>query len=213
MCGRTVLADPSEIAEWFDVEVPGDFPPRYNIAPTQLLAVIRTPRKLEMLRWGIVRAPKRPPQINMRVEQILATANRQKRCLVVVDGFYEWQKIGPTARQPFLLKDADGHPLGMGGVWHTATSSDGEVLESVAIMTCPPKPPVDAIHDRMPLIIPREAYGRWIDPCADVTDLLQPTTTTLVTVPVSAYVNSPKNDGPQAIERVEPRATAQGALF
>ncbi len=90
MCGRTVLANPHDVGEWFDVEIPGDLPPRYNIAPTQLIAIIRTPHKLELLKWGIVRAPKRPPQINMRVEQILATANRQKRCLVVTDGFYEW---------------------------------------------------------------------------------------------------------------------------
>jgi putative SOS response-associated peptidase YedK len=215
MCGRTVLANPQDIAEWFDVEVPGDFPPRYNIAPTQLIAVIRTPRKLEMLKWGIARAEKRPPQINMRVEQILKTANKQRRCLVVVDAFYEWHKTGPaaSARQPFLLKDADGHPLGMGGVWSKATTSDGEVLESVAILTCPPSPPVTAIHDRMPLIIPHNAYARWLNVSADVTDLLQPTKTTLVAVPVSSYVNSPKNDGPQAIEPVEPRGPTQGALF
>jgi putative SOS response-associated peptidase YedK len=215
MCGRTVLVDPSAIADWFDVEVPGELPPRYNIAPTQLIAVIRTPRKLELLKWGIVREPKRPPQINMRVEQILKTANRQKRCLVVVDGFYEWKKAPgqKSGGQPYLLKDAEGHPLGMGGVWHSTTTADGEVLESVAIMTCPPKPPVDDIHDRMPLVIPREAYGLWLNSSADVTTLLRPTKTTLVTVPVSGYVNSPKNDGPQAIERVEPRAPPQGALF
>ncbi len=100
----------------------------------------------------------------------------------------------------------------MGGVWHTTTSGDGEVLESVAIMTCPPKPPVDGIHDRMPLIIPREAYARWIDPGADGRDLLQPTKTTLVTVPVSTLVNSPKNDDARLIEPA-PLQPTQGGLF
>jgi putative SOS response-associated peptidase YedK len=215
MCGRTILANPHDIAEWFDVDAPADLPPRYNIAPSQLIAIVRTPRKLEMLRWGIPRAEKRPPQINMRVEQILKSANTQRRCLVVVDGFYEWQKTGPaaSARQPYLLKDAEGHPLGMGGVWNKTTTVDGEVIESVAILTCPPRPPVAAIHDRMPLIIPRGAYRRWIDMGADVTDLLQPTSTTLVAIPVSTYVNSPKNDDPKCIEATEPRGPAQGALF
>jgi putative SOS response-associated peptidase YedK len=215
MCGRTVLANPGDVAEWFDVEVPADLPPRYNIAPTQLIAVIRTPRKLEMLTWGIARAEKRPPQINMRVEQIMKSASSQRRCLVVVDGFYEWQKTGDPAapRQPFLLKDAEGHPLGLGGVWNKTTTDDGEVIESVAILTCPPRPPVTAIHDRMPLIIPRSSYRRWIDMGADVTDLLQPTTTSLVAVPVSSYVNSPKNDDAKCMERVEPTGRVQGALF
>lgn len=215
MCGRTVLANPHAIAEWFDVEVSADLPPHYNIAPTQLIAVVRTPRKLEMLKWGIPRAEKRPPQINMRVEQILKTANRQRRCLVVVDGFYEWQKTGPaaSARQPFLLKDAEGHPLGLGGVWSKVTTSDGEVLETVAILTCPPRPPVTAIHDRMPLIIARAAYRRWIDIGADVTDLLQPATTMLVAIPVSTYVNSPKNDDPKCVEPAEPVVPTQGGLF
>ncbi|HEY2511299.1 MAG TPA: SOS response-associated peptidase family protein, partial [Polyangiaceae bacterium] len=118
MCGRAVLATPENIAEWFDVQVPNDLPPRYNIAPTQLIAVVRTPQKLEMLKWGIARGLKRPLQINMRVEQILKTASQQRRCLVAMDGFYEWKKApGSKTGQPYLLKDADGHPLGLGGIW------------------------------------------------------------------------------------------------
>lgn len=200
MCGRAVLANPHDIAEWFDVDLPDALPPRYNIAPTQLIAVIRTPHKLEMLKWGIVREPKRPVQINMRVEQILKTTDQQRRCLVVVDGYYEWRKEeGSKKGRPFLLRDEGGHPMGLGGVCHTRTTGDGEVLESVAILTCPPKPPVDAIHDRMPLVIPKEAYGRWIDRGADVSDLLRPQSTTLVAVEVSTLVNSPANDDARVI--------------
>ena len=212
MCGRAVLADPHAIAEWFDVEVPGDLPPRFNIAPTQLIAVVRTPYKLELLKWGIPREA-RPPQINMRVETIGRTINKQRRCVVVVDGVYEWRPAETAAaRQPFVLRDQAGHPLGLGGLWSKTTTSDGEVVESVAVLTCPPRPPVDAIHDRMPLVIPREAYARWIDMGADVSDLLAPTSTVLVATPVSTFVNSPKNDDPRCLERAEVQP-AQRGLF
>jgi putative SOS response-associated peptidase YedK len=212
VCGRAALENPYAVAEWFDVEVPDDLPPRFNIAPTQLLAVVRTPRRLELLKWGIARDG-RPPQINMRVETIGRTIHTQRRCLVVLDGFYEWRPgETPAARQPFVLRDQAGHPLGFAGVWSRTTTKDGEVLESVAVMTCPPRPPVDTIHDRMPLVIPREHYARWIDPGADVSDLLQPTATTLVATPVSTFVNSPKNDDQRRLARWEVQP-AQRALF
>jgi putative SOS response-associated peptidase YedK len=97
MCGRAVLANPGAIREWFDVGPLPDMPARFNIAPSQLIAVIREPRRLELLRWGIPRN-QRPPQINTRVESIAQTASRQRRCLVVVDGFYEWKKDGTTSQ-------------------------------------------------------------------------------------------------------------------
>jgi putative SOS response-associated peptidase YedK len=212
VCGRAVLANPHAVAEWFDVELPDGLPPRFNIAPTQLIAVVRTPHKLELLKWGIPREA-RPPQINMRVESIAKSVNTQRRCLVVVDGFYEWRQAeNATVRQPFVLRDEAGHPLGLGGIWSKITTSDGEVVESVAVLTCPPRPPVDAIHDRMPLIVPREAYARWLDRSADVSDLLKPATTPLVATPVSTLVNSPKNDVPECLKpaEVEP---AQRGLF
>ena len=210
MCGRAVLANPYAVAEWFDVDVPADFPPRFNIAPTQLIAVVREPRKLELLKWGMPREA-RPPQINIRVETIGSTVNQRRRCLVVVDGFYEWRPADvPAARQPFVLRDQAGHPLGLGGIWTRSTTNDGELLESVALLTCPPRPPVDAIHDRMPLVIPRDAYARWLQTGADVSDLLQPRSTTLVATPVSTFVNSPKNDDSRCLEYAEVRPAQQG---
>ena len=214
MCGRAVLENPYAVAEWFDVEVPDDLPSRFNIAPTQPLAVIRTPGRLEFLKWGIARGEGRPLQINMRVETVSRTIHTQRRCLVAVDGFYEWlAAASPTARQPFVFRDRDGHPLGFAGVWTSTTTSDGEIVDSVAVMTCPPQPPVAAVHDRMPLVIPRDAFARWIDPGADVSDLLHPTATTLVATPVSPFVNSPKNDDARCLERWEVGPPAQGALF
>ena len=209
VCGRAVLANPAAIREWFDLGQIPEMPARFNIAPSQVIAVIRTPRRLELLRWGISR-PERPPQINTRVESIAKTASKQRRCLVVVDGFYEWKKNGTTTSQPFLLREGDGHPFALGGVWSTSTTSDGEVVDSVAVLTCPPRPPVEAIHDRMPLIIPKESYARWLDHGVDVGDLLKPNASGLVATPVSTYVNSPNNDDPRC---VEPAAPAQGALF
>ncbi|MGD0679288.1 MAG: SOS response-associated peptidase [Polyangiaceae bacterium] len=213
MCGRAVLVNPSAIREWFDLEAIPAMPPRFNIAPSQLIAVIRTPRRLELLRWGLAR-PGRPPQINMRVESVARTANRQRRCLVAVDGFYEWRKgATATTRQAFLIRDAEGRPFALGGVFGPSMTGDGEdgaLVDSVAILTCPPRPPVDAIHDRMPLIIPRDACARWLKPDADVTDLLIPSERHLVAIPVSPYVNSPTHDDPKCIEPAEP---VQGSLF
>ena len=136
-----MTTDPQGIVDWFGIaEPPPAFmTPHFNVAPSQLIGVIRSARRLELLRWGIPRS-ERPPQINMRVESIVRTAGRQRRCIVAVDGFYEWKHDGAT-RQPFLLRDADGHPLALGGIWSSATTADGEVLESVAVLTLPSASP------------------------------------------------------------------------
>jgi putative SOS response-associated peptidase YedK len=211
MCGRAVLTSTSEaIREWFGVEeVPADMPPRFNIAPSQVVAVLRTRRRLELLRWGLLR-PGRPPQINMRVESIARTADRQRRCLVVVDGFYEWRD-GAKPPEPHLIREAEGRLFALGGVWQSATTEDGEVVESVAILTCPAGPPIAEFHDRMPLIVPPSAYDRWLRPGEKVSDLLVPTDTPLVSTRVGSYVNSPANDGPQCLEPAEP--PPQASLF
>jgi putative SOS response-associated peptidase YedK len=112
--------------------------------------------------------------------------------------------------QPFLLREAHGHPFALAALWHSTTTADGEVVESVSILTCAPLPPVASIHDRMPLVIPREALERWLQADAEVTDLLKPKETHLVATMVSTLVNSPKNDDPRLIE---PAAPTQGALF
>ena len=211
MCGRTVTIDPQGVAEWFAItQAPPEwFTAHFNVAPSQPIGVIRTPHRLELLRWGIVREKGRPPQINTRVESIAKTASRQRRCIVAVDGFYEWKRDGKVS-QPFLLRDVGGHPLALAGLWHSATTADGEVVESVSVLTCAPLPPVAAIHDRMPLVIPRDALDRWLRADADVTDLLSPKAANLIATPVSSYVNSPKHDDAKCIEPADP---VQGALF
>lgn len=197
MCGRTVVDDPRAIASYFDATWDeGALLPRYNVAPSQPVLVLRTPHRLELLRWGIHRRDRKPLQINMRVESIARTASRQRRCVVPVNGFYEWRD---GDRQPFVIREATGHPIALGAIWSTSTTKDGEVIESVCVLTCPPRPPIAAIHDRMPLTIPREALERWLRPGADVSDLLTPRESHFVAAPVSSYVNSPKNDDPRCI--------------
>jgi putative SOS response-associated peptidase YedK len=211
VCGRTTLVEARLIREAFDItEMPDDpllATPRYNIAPSQPIATIRVPHRLELLRWGIFRKERAPLQINAKAETLAKTINRQRRCLVPADGFYEWR---PSDRQAFWFHMPDRHLFAFAGVWKSTTTSDGEVVESVAIMTCAPLPPVAAVHDRMPLVLPREGYARWLDASADVSDLLHVTTSQLVATPVSSFVNSPKNDGPMCIE---PGEVPQGTLF
>ena len=212
MCGRTLVINPHAVSTWFEIEDPPEafLVPRFNIAPSQPLPIVRTPHRLELLRWGIAR-PGRPPQINTRVESLARASSQQRRCLVTVEGFYEWQREGAHS-QPFLLRDLEGHPFALAGIWSSTATADGEVVESVSVLTCPPLPPVAAIHERMPLVIPKEGYGRWLDRDADVADLLHPAEMRLVATPVSTYVNSPKNDDPRCIEPA-PLQPRQGALF
>jgi putative SOS response-associated peptidase YedK len=213
MCGRTVASDPDAILEFFDIqEAPEAFRvPHFNVAPTQPIGTIRALHRLELLRWGIPR-PDRPLQINYRIESVAKSIGRQRRCIVTADGFYEWKSHPGTAKTPILFRDAAGHPLAFAGIWSTSTTADGEVVEYVAICTCPPVPPVSEVHDRMPLVIPKEHMARWLDFSADVSDLLSPTTSNLVAVPVSTWVNSAAHDDPRCIEPV-PEGPAQRGLF
>src|ERR1700679_2058308 len=117
MCGRAVLRAPySALRELFGLdETPDDSAPRFNIAPTQLLAVIRTPKRLELLRWGLAR-PESAPKIHVRVESVARNPSTRRalqkgRCLVVVDGFYEWRREAKSKSQPFLLEQPDHQPF------------------------------------------------------------------------------------------------------
>jgi putative SOS response-associated peptidase YedK len=211
MCGRAVLRTSySELRELFGLdETPDDSAPRFNIAPTQLLAVIRTPKRLELLRWGLAR-PDSAPKINVRVESVARNPSTRRafqkgRCLVVVDGFYEWRREAKSKSQPFLLELPDRKPFALAGIWETSHTADGEVIESAAVLTCEARPPVAGIHDRMPLIIPPAAYARWLDTGADVTSLLTPPAVSpLVAVAVGSFVNSAANDDARCVEPVAP---------
>jgi putative SOS response-associated peptidase YedK len=231
MCGRTALtASPADLREVFGL---GDVPAlgaHYNVPPSSPVAVVRvmrasSARKLETLRWGLVPRWAKDPKIGnklalARAETVASTsafrdALRTHRCLVAVDGFYEWRREGKAPSAPFFVRRPDGRPFALAGLWSRWVSADGEVIESCAIVTQAARPPVLAIHDRMPLVLEPEAWGAWLDP--GLTDpralepLLAPRTPELVAYAVSSYVNDPRHDDAACLEPApEP---AQRSLF
>lgn len=227
MCGRTALAaTPEDLRDTFGLDEAPEVAPRYNVPPSQPVAAVRvlrgSPRRtLEMLRWGLV-----PPWAEdakaghkltlARVESIATTrafqgALRKRRCLVVVSGFFEWKRAGKGPSQPYFLKRRDERPMALAGLWEHWTSRDGEVVESCAIVTQQARPPADAIHDRMPLVLEAPEWEPWLDPSReDVGALLVPHAPELVAYPVSPRVNDPRFDSPAC---VAPEAPAQASLF
>jgi len=217
MCGRTTLVTPGpDLRQIFGLDEVAELPPRYNIAPTQPIAVIRQPRRLELLRWGLMlpNASRGGPGINARVETVARApayrdAFRQRRCLIIVDGFYEWQRR-EKLRQPFAIRRADGKPFALAGIWAPYVTSDGEVVDCCAIITGPATGVVAPLHDRMPLIVPPDAYATWLAPdtrASELFGLMKPDATALETYPVRPLVNSPQNEGPMCIERTDAAAT------
>ncbi len=217
MCGRTILTLPDE--ELADLFALIEFPKRearYNVAPSQPTAIIREPGKLELLRWGLILPnAKGANGINVRVESVARVpayrdSFRQRRCLVIVDGFYEWKHTGEKKRQPYLVRRTDRKAFALAGIWDQSITKDGEVLETCAVITGAAKEPVASLHDRMPLIVAPSDLGRWLDVDGDVSTLLNTNGTGLEAYPVSTMVNSPAVDDPRCLEREEP---IQASLF
>jgi len=209
MCGRYKLSTPGdELWEHFDLhgeQLP--LLPRFNIAPTQPIPVIRTPHALELLRWGLPMANPKAGGFNVRVESLAAPmyreAIRQRRCLILADGFYEWRAEGKH-KQPFLVQRSDQRPFAFAGIWAEMQLPSGELVPSAAILTTTPRGVAAQVHDRMPLILPAELQNAWLDPNARYKELLQPDADTLELVAVSSLVNSVKNDDPRLIEPITP---------
>lgn len=215
------MATPGQtIAELFGLDDAPQLSPRYNIAPTQDVAVVRAgtsgSRELAMLHWGLVPAWAKERDvgnrmINARAETLaekpaFRAALRARRCLVLADGFYEWQKL-PTRKQPYHVRLRDGRPFGFAGLWERWNSPEGEALESCTIVTTVPNEVVAPIHDRMPVILAAEDVGAWLEPGQrDVTailPLLRPYPAELMKAyPVGLRVNSPANDDPRCLERI-----------
>ena len=231
MCGRTALtASPADLREAFGLDEGPQLGAHCNLPPSSPVAVVRVmrgsgARKLEMLRWGLVPHWAKDPKIGhklalARVETVASTsafrdALRTHRCLVAVDGFYEWRRYGKGPSTPFFVRRPDGRPFALAGLWSRWVSGDGEVIESCAIVTQASKPPVEAIHDRMPLVLEPEAWGRWLDPSltepAAIEPLLAPRAPELIAYAVRPYVNDPRHDDPSCLEPAsEP---AQRTLF
>lgn len=195
-----------------------DFTPRYNVCPgdTVLAVAGAAPRRLGVLRWGLVPAFARdarggPRAINARAETIdsrpaFRDAFRRHRCLIVADGFYEWRREG-RGRTPFFVRARRARPLALAGVWARWRSPAGDTHQSCAIVTCPAGEDVAAIHERMPVILDAAGCERWLatppEDAAVLRALLRPCAGgTLEAYEVSRLVNAPRNDVPECTRPV-----------
>ncbi len=225
MCGRFTLRAPaSVVAEQFSLFEVEPFTPRFNVAPTQTVAAVRIApeggnmqRELVWLRWGLIPSWAKDPAIGNRMinarsetaaeKPSFRTAMRRRRCLIAADGFYEWQRTGGR-KQPYFIRMKDDRPFAFAGLWESWTSPDGSEVFSCTILTTGPNELMRPIHDRMPVILAREDYDRWLDPAVErgeaVKPLLQPFPPGLMeAVPIGTYVNRPTNEGPECIEPAE----------
>jgi putative SOS response-associated peptidase YedK len=228
MCGRAALtASPDDLREAFGLAERPAVTPHYNVPPSQTLYVVREAsagrRTLDAARWGLLpywaKDPKVAQRLSLaRVETVTtAPAFREailrRRCLVAVDAFYEWKREGKSAR-PFVVRAPGCKPFALAGLWERWVSPDGEVVETCAILTQPARPPVDAVHDRMPIVLAEKDWSAWLDPAAASREalarLLEPTAPELVAYEVSRHVNDPRNDDAACLA---PAGTVQQTLF
>lgn len=218
MCGRFSLGVSTDgLVDQFDiVEGSLDWAPRYNIAPTQDVAAIvageRGPR-IGTLRWGLVPFWADDPAIgnrliNARAESVadkpaFRDAFLARRCLVLADGFYEWQRAGDgNAKVPVYIRLPDARPFAFAGLWDRWRGPSDERLHTCAIITTAAAPSIRAIHDRMPAILDREEARQWIrsdTPRETLLSMLRPYPGAMSAYPVSTIVNSPDNDSPDCV--------------
>jgi len=221
MCGRFTLRAPaSTVAEQFNLFDVAEYRPRFNIAPTQPVAVVRIApesdaagRQLAWLRWGLVPSWAKDPAIgnsliNARAETVaekpaFRAALRRRRCLVVADGFYEWQRTG-SRKQPYFIRLRDDRPFAFAGLWESWEGPDHSALETCTLITTAPNELMEPIHNRMPVILAPGDYDRWLDPAIQGPEQLRPLLKPysggeMVAWAVSTHVNSPRNDDPQCI--------------
>ena len=219
MCGRfTLTVDPKTLAEAFaGVESPAGLGPRYNIVPSQAVAVIanNNPHQIEFFQWGLIPAWAKDPaignrMINARAETLaekpsFKTAYQRRRCLVLADGFYEWRKESDKSKTPLYIRLKSGQPFAFAGLWEAWQPAGDPPILSCTIITTTPNELMAEIHNRMPVILSPEAYDVWLDPAEQspnqLNGLLGPYPAELMTAyPVSKLVNNPKNDAPACIE-------------
>lgn len=214
MCGRYRLSRRKQIIEeHFDVTGDDDWVPRYNIAPTQPVPIIRQhpkePRRdLSLVRWGLIPSWAKDTSgaatmINARSETAatkpaFSDALKSRRCLVPADAFYEWQRTEKT-RQPFCFEVGDGELFAFAGLWDRWRAPDGSWLSSCSILTTTPNRLTATVHDRMPVILDPSNYDLWLDPgmtkIEAASDLLKPFEAQLMRAyTVSLRVNNVAND-------------------
>ena len=174
MCGRYVIASsPEALRRLFGYSEQPNFPPRYNVAPTQPVPVVvleNGARQFRLMRWGFLPSWVKDPRtfaliINARAETVLEkpsfrNAIKRRRCLLPADGYYEWQ-ASPARKRPFFIRRRDGEPVALAGVAETWTGPNGEEVDTVAIVTAAASPEMAALHERVPVTIDPPDFDRW----------------------------------------------------
>jgi putative SOS response-associated peptidase YedK len=242
MCGRYTLTKPAQAFTAGQLGLPAldlthlpNVTPRFNAAPTDLLPIVRHAEKgegyqIEVFRWGLIPFYAKDPKegakaINARADSVeqkpaFRKSFRERRCLVLADGFFEWQPVG-KAKQPWFIRPANGEPFAMAGLWdrwraHLPNEQGrGEPIYSFTIITTDANPLIAPLHDRMPVILEPKSFALWLDPKVQDPAVLHP-----LLVPfspdgwtryrVDRRVNKVENDDAACIE---PRDEAQGSLF
>lgn len=242
MCGRfSLTATPQEVQEFFGLEETEDFPPRYNIGPTQPILIVagdlrrsdgdnRPDRRALLARWGFLPGWVKDPAdfpllINARSETAAEKASfraamRHRRVLIVASGFYEWHRPPKGSKQksvPYWIRPRQGGIVAFAGLMETYLSADGAELDTTAVLTVSANQAISAIHGRMPVVIQPADFSRWLD-CLNqeprhVADLMVPAADDYFdAVPVSDLVNKVANSGPEVQTPVAVAdATAVGA--
>lgn len=222
MCGRFTQTQPAQaIASAFQLTEVPPLTPRYNIAPTQSVAtVIQTQpqqqRQFKMLQWGLIPSWAKDPKmgaklINARAETVsekpaFRSAFRKRRCLVVADGFYEWQQQeSKQPKQPFYCRLKEGRPFAFAGLWDCWQGGNGETIESCTILTTEPNELMRPIHNRMPVILDSGDFDLWLAPDVNTLEVLQPLlhpypTEEMIAYPVTTTVNKASHDSELCIK-------------
>lgn len=222
MCGRMTAKTPAEALqrEFQLASIEGvELQARYNLAPTQPVPVVANTgeRRLELYRWGLVPAWAKDVAIgnkliNARADTLAEKpsyrqAYKKRRCLMLVDGFYEW-RTDADGKTPFHIHRKDGRPFALAGLWEEWTDPEGQRLRTCAVITTGPNALMRSIHDRMPVILPPDAQAQWLSQGDKKPEELAPLLVPyamddLEAIQVSRMVNSPKNDRPECVLPVD----------
>ena len=234
MCGRYRLSRRKQVVEeYFDTtSVEHDWNPRYNIAPTQNVPIIRQNptepvREISFVRWGLIpswakESSVAAKMINARSETAstkpaFRDALKYRRCLIPADAFYEWQRIGKS-KQPYCFEVNEGELFAFAGIWDRWKDASGNAVESCSILTTTPNAVTAVVHDRMPVILDLGSYDLWLDPGMKdvglVSELLKPFNARIMrSYPVSTRVNQVANDDEECSAPVQPVQTENHLLF
>lgn len=229
MCGRYRLtAKERYLRDHFGLDDDPSWTPRWNIAPTQPVAVVRQDakrphRNFSLVRWGLIPYWAKDPSVGFKTinaqsetaaeKPAFREAMRRRRCLVPADGFYEWQKISAKEKQPYNFGMIDDSVFAFAGLWESWRSPADEAIETCTILTTKPNALVAGVHDRMPAVLMPENYDLWLDPGitepSRVMECLTPIDARLMKkYPVSTRVNRAENDDPECAREFPLRPTA-----